>query len=145
MNLSANDPASPTLPPWTGLSSRLAFLCYFTSVALVCVLVFFAVSQRDASFLAGAVIASGLALGLRVIVRERDGKISEQGIDFEECENDCRRPMTELARLLREWERIERTRGSRSFDPWELQGVRSELREVVRDDPALRQLFKSDV
>jgi hypothetical protein len=145
MNLSADDHASPTLPPWAGLSSRLAFLGYFTSVALVCVLVFFALSQRDASFLAGAVIAGGLALGLRVIVRERDGKIYEQGIDFEECENGCDRPMTELARLLRELERIEQTRGSRSFDPWELQGVRSEIREVVRDYPALWQLFKSGV
>lgn len=48
---------------------------------------------------------------------------------------------THLLSLLEQWEAMEEKRGSPDFDPWTLQTLRNEIREVVESDPALEQLF----
>jgi hypothetical protein len=52
--------------------------------------------------------------------------------------------VAELVRLLREWEDLERKRGSADFDPWALQAVRHDIRVMVENDPALEGLFHED-
>ena len=49
--------------------------------------------------------------------------------------------VTELIRLLREWEEAERKRGSPDFDPWAVQSLRHDIRAMVEKDPALDRLF----
>jgi hypothetical protein len=46
-----------------------------------------------------------------------------------------------LIELLERWEALEQQRGSPDFDPWAVQAVRHDIREVVESDPALEQLF----
>jgi hypothetical protein len=50
--------------------------------------------------------------------------------------------VAELVRLLREWEALERHRGSPGFDPWALQAIRHDIRVMVEEDPALEGLFR---
>ena len=49
--------------------------------------------------------------------------------------------VAELVRLLRQWEVLERQRGSAGFDPWAVQAVRHDIRAMVEQDPALEGLF----
>jgi hypothetical protein len=49
--------------------------------------------------------------------------------------------VTELIRLLREWEAAEKKRGSPEFDPWTVQSLRHDIRAMVETDPALERLF----
>lgn len=49
--------------------------------------------------------------------------------------------VADLIRLLEQWEELEQKRGSPEFDPWAIQAVRHDIREVVESDPALEQLF----
>jgi hypothetical protein len=52
--------------------------------------------------------------------------------------------LARLAVLLREWEALERRRGSADFDPWQLQALRNDIRQIVENDPALERLFQHD-
>lgn len=47
----------------------------------------------------------------------------------------------ELVRLLRQWDEMEARRGSPAFDPWALQSLRHDIREMIESDPALEGLF----
>ena len=47
----------------------------------------------------------------------------------------------ELVHLLRQWNEMEAKRGSPSFDPWALQSLRHDIREMVETNPALDGLF----
>lgn len=47
----------------------------------------------------------------------------------------------ELMALLKQWEALEQKRGSPEFDPWTLQILRNDIRNVVESDPALEALF----
>jgi hypothetical protein len=47
----------------------------------------------------------------------------------------------ELVQLLRQWNEMEARRGSPGFDPWALQSLRHDIREMVEADPALDGLF----
>jgi hypothetical protein len=49
--------------------------------------------------------------------------------------------VAELVRLLREWEQMERKRGSADFDPWVVQALRHDIRMMVEKDPELDRLF----
>jgi hypothetical protein len=49
--------------------------------------------------------------------------------------------VAELSRLLREWEELERLRGSPRFDPWAVQSIRHDIRVMIEQDPALGRLF----
>jgi hypothetical protein len=49
--------------------------------------------------------------------------------------------VAELVQLLRKWDALESKRGSPSFDPWELQAIRHDIRAMVEMDPALDGLF----
>jgi hypothetical protein len=49
--------------------------------------------------------------------------------------------VSELMKLMREWEIWESKRGSPEFDPWALQAVRHDIRVLVESDPALERLL----
>jgi hypothetical protein len=49
--------------------------------------------------------------------------------------------VAELVRLLRQWEELESKRGSPGFDPWAVQAIRHDIRDMVEADPALEGLF----
>lgn len=107
--------------------------------------------------LAGAVsheirlVAAGvLSLVVSALTRswlKRTGKFEEAEQVFdraaltEESPHDAR--ITELIRLLQLWETLEHKRGSPGFDPWAVQAVRHDIREMVEADPALETLFRS--
>ena len=109
------------------------------------------------SLLAGAVsheirlVAAGvLSLVLSALTRswlKRNGKFEEAeqvfdcAVQTEESPHDAR--ITELIRLLQLWEKLEHKRGSPGFDPWAVQAVRHDIREMVEADPALEGLFRS--
>ena len=50
--------------------------------------------------------------------------------------------VAELTELLRQWEALEQQRGTPGFDPWALQAIRHDIRELVARDPALDALFQ---
>lgn len=47
-----------------------------------------------------------------------------------------------LARLLRQLDAMERRRGRADFDPWALQSLRHEIRELAANDPGVTRLFE---
>jgi len=49
--------------------------------------------------------------------------------------------VAELVRLLRKWDQLESRRGSAAFDPWAVQVIRHDIRNMVETDPALESLF----
>ena len=51
------------------------------------------------------------------------------------------RRVAELLSLLQRWEAEEEKRGTPEFDPWALQSLRNEIRQVVESDPGLEELF----
>ena len=51
------------------------------------------------------------------------------------------RPACELEALLRTSVVLGQARGSVYYDPWEMQALRGEIRQIVRDDARLGQLF----
>jgi hypothetical protein len=62
--------------------------------------------------------------------------IDEQALPLDETRG------RQLLALLQEWEALEQKRGSAAFDPWALQALRNDIRQVVESDPALAQLFR---
>jgi hypothetical protein len=49
--------------------------------------------------------------------------------------------VAELVELLLRWDALERQRGSPEFDPWAVQSLRREIREVIEANPSLENLF----
>lgn len=103
-----------------------------------------AIAQDSRWALAGAV-----ALVLSGLAREwlqKTGSWAKVEEEFEAIahvrEAPDPEPARQLAELLQQWQRLEQRRGGREFDPWALQAVRREIREVVDGDPALQQLFR---
>ena len=47
----------------------------------------------------------------------------------------------EMMRLMRECEALERLRGTRGFDPWAVQALRHDMRELVARDPSLERFI----
>lgn len=62
--------------------------------------------------------------------RRADGGVSDEE-DFDH-----------FIELLREWDALERQRGSSDFDPWAVQAARRDIREAVAENPALERLFQ---
>jgi hypothetical protein len=52
--------------------------------------------------------------------------------------------MAEFNQLLREWDELERKRGSPDFDPWAIQAVRHDIRVLVEKDPTLERFVHDD-
>jgi hypothetical protein len=50
-------------------------------------------------------------------------------------------PLDALVALLREWEALERRRGTPGFDPWALLSLRREIQRTVDESPALSRLM----
>jgi hypothetical protein len=147
MNLPAHNHASSTSSAWDGLSWRLAYLTYLGTVALCSVLAFVGLCRGEVYVMAGALMAGILAVAVRSVLRDH---LQQSEVD-EACEDEfCsmgsdngRGPRAgELVALLKEWDGLERKRGSAGFDPWALQTVRSEIRSAVHENPALEQLFR---
>jgi hypothetical protein len=96
--------------------------------------------------LAIAGLLSLLISGLTRSWLRRHGKLDEADIAFqgtanaEESPHDAR--ITELVRLLQLWEELENKRGSPGFDPWAVQAVRHDIRQMVDADPMLERLFR---
>jgi hypothetical protein len=47
-----------------------------------------------------------------------------------------------LLELLREWDAMERRRGTAAFDPWALQALRNDIATLIEQDAALATLFR---
>lgn len=147
MNRSAPDHASLTSTDWSGLSRRLACAGYLGTVALCSGLAFVAVCRGELGCLGVAAGAGVLALGLKTFLRSGsgllDGEVSaknDEGEFWAEPDGLTARA-GELAGLLRTWSELERARGTRRFDAWAWQSLRTEIRERLREDPELRRLL----
>ena len=68
-------------------------------------------------------------------------QVFEQASEADASTHEAR--IAELVRLLQLWEKLENKRGSPGFDPWAVQAVRHDIREMVEADPALEGLFRS--
>ena len=68
-------------------------------------------------------------------------QVFEQASEADASTHEAR--IAELVRLLQLWEKLENQRGSPGFDPWAVQAVRHDIREMVEADPALEGLFRS--
>lgn len=155
MNRATHNQASITSADQSGLLWRLAYVSYLGTVALCSVLAFIAVFRANAICLGSAMVAGALAMGLRYVMRrspehaEAAEKIEDEFIS-EAASNDgvlgvsAGSKAGELAGLLREWDGLERARGSGRFDPWALQAVRSEIRVTLQENDVLRRLLRSD-
>jgi hypothetical protein len=116
-------------------------------MACGCILAFYSVVFMRADFLAGAAVAGAVVLLVRSVLKERmAASAPDEGVFGEEEDftvdqvGDGR--VGELVLLLREWDGIERSRGSADFDPWALQSARHEIRVAVQTDPTLERLFR---
>ena len=148
-----NSPASYSAPvaasaPST-LSLRLAMVAYLVAVAASFVLVFYSIIFMRAELLAGAGVSGAIALAARAVLRERmpeglntETVFDEETISLEGPGSVESRRVASLMSLLREWDALEKTRGSPDFDPWALQSARHEIRSAVSADPALETLFR---
>lgn len=95
------------------------------------------------------VVLGAVALGIGVLARtwlRRQGKWEQaeaawQGLAEAAPPMDATH-VSELIRLLREWETLEGRRGLPDFDPWALQAARHDIRALVEGDPALEGLFR---
>jgi len=152
MNRATHNQASITSMDLSGPVCRLAYVCYLGVVALCSVLAFIGVLRADSVCLIAALVAGVVALILRFVLRrfpsglESEGEV---GDDFcvtsasseVNCAVGVQPKAGELAALLQEWDGLERARGSRRFDPWALQAVRSEIRATVQENDTLRRLL----
>jgi hypothetical protein len=134
----------------SGLSMRLTLLAYLAAIAVCCVLVVYGAIFMRLDFVTGAVLAGGLAMGARAILR-RDcvdttiadaDWLDEDSLVAPASERAGKGPAFELAKLLVEWDGLECERGSTRFDPWALQSVRNEIRALVAGDSKLERLFR---
>ena len=150
MSPSVNNSINLSAVARDGISTRLLWLAYLTTMALGCILAFYSVLFLRADFFLGAMIAGAVSLLARSVLRERlavsttDDELSGTEDDFlveEESVRDGR--VSGLVRLLHELEVMERSRGTANFDPWALQSTRNEIRSAVHGDPTLERLFRA--
>jgi len=148
MNPSDADSASFPVSARSGVSTRLALLAYLGAMACGCVLAFYGVVFWRLDFLGGAVAAVTIAWLSRSVLRERLGAdvTMEMGLDegeiiAAESKTSPSGRVSGLVNLLQTWEVMEKERGSECFDPWAVQSLRNDIRNAVRDDPELAQLF----
>jgi hypothetical protein len=123
---------------------RAVFLVCVGGFTAGMVLLFSGVAAHDGT-LAGWGAVSLLTGGLARAWLQRDGKFAsaDQAWDgaVEAAPPADAARVGELVRLLRRWDELERRRGSPGFDPWALQAIRHDIREMVETDPALERLF----
>jgi hypothetical protein len=125
--------------------ARTAFLVCLAAFTAGIVLTVAAVLGRDVRL-----FATGLAcLAVGALTRgwlRRQGQFKPAEAAFDEFAEPGPslepKHVAELVRLLDEWEKLERQRGSPRFDPWALQSIRHDIREMIDRDPALEGLFR---
>jgi hypothetical protein len=150
MNAFEPDSASHPAKAHSGVSMRLALLIYLGAMASGCVLAFYSVIFWRLDLLGGAVAAGTLAWLTRLVVTEHLGAdatvesvLEEDEVTAEESESLPSGRVSGLVNLLQTWEVMEKERGSECFDPWAVQSLRNDIRNAVRDDPELAQLFRT--
>lgn len=124
---------------------RGAFLISLGGLLAGIILTITGALSRDVQLLAaglGALALSGLARHWL----QRKGRFGDAEAAFNAMGEPAPTPddarVRELVSLLRQWERLEHSRGSPKFDPWELQSLRHDIRALVERDPALERLFR---
>ena len=147
VSLPTKVPETMTESATIGRSMRVVWLVYLSAMACGCVLAFYSVVFMRADFLAGAVVSGAIVFVVRSVLKERlaaaateETIFGEEGNCTGDHVNDGR--VGELVQLLREWDGIERARGTADFDPWALQSARHEIHEAVQADPMLERLFR---
>jgi len=151
MNPSSHDSASLPSRLCAGVAMRLTWLAYLAAMAISSIGAFYSVIFMRADFLLGALVVGGMAWMARSALSERleasraDGDIfdDEEMVGVIENEDKCDGRVSNLVTLLKEWECLERSRGSENFDPWAWQSARNEIRSAVLGDPKLERLFRS--
>ena len=123
---------------------RAAYLMWVAGFAMGIVLVLLGAMVHDLRILAGGFGALVLATLGRAWLKHK-GQFSRADMALNEfvqpgAAADAAK-VAELVRLLRQWDDMERKRGSPAFDPWTLQAIRHDIREMVDADPALEGLF----
>ena len=121
--------------------------CYLLSVGglgVGMVLILLGAVFGDFRLLAGGIVALTVAGGAREWLQSR-GR-------FESAEDALHgflggEPLSpeavELMRLARECQALERLRGTRRFDPWAVQALRHDMRELVAKDPSLERFLRT--
>ena len=145
----ANNSESISTGASDGRSTRVIWLVYLSAVALGCILAFYSVIFMRADFLEGAIVSGAVVLVARSVLKERmtasgsdTSAFGEETISEMESLHEERVGVSGLVQLLREWQSIERARGTVDFDPWALQNARNEIRLAVEADPTLERLFR---
>jgi hypothetical protein len=147
VKLPPNESVSPPLSALRGRLMRVVLLAYLSAMAIGCILAFYGAIFMRADFLVGAAISGVVVLAARSFLRDRlaasETDIAAFGEDtISSVENECDGRVGELVELLREWDGLERSRGTADFDPWALQSARNEIRLAVQSDPTLERLFR---
>jgi predicted membrane chloride channel (bestrophin family) len=125
---------------------RITFLLCLIAFTAGVILTLVGAVAHEFRLVAAGVISLVLAATTRSWLK-RNGAFEEveQVVDraarSEVSPHDAR--IAELVRLLQLWEQLENKRGSPAFDPWAVQAVRHDIREMVEADPALERLFRS--
>lgn len=124
---------------------RVVYLAYLGSVVLTTVLCFIGVCLESLPELAWAVAAGAGLLALRHWLVNHpaetasDSEAEEDWVWEHSDERKSADPKVgELVNLLQEMQTLEKSRGSRQFDPWALRSVRNEIRTMVENDSQLR-------
>jgi hypothetical protein len=150
--MNAVEPDSANFPAKArgGVSMRLAMLTYLGAMASGCVLAFYGVVFWRLDLLGGAVVAGTISWLTRLVVTERLGAdatvesvLEEDEVTAVENEGSPSGRVSGLVNLLQTWEVLEKERGLECFDPWAVQSLRNDIRNAVRDDPELAQLFRT--
>lgn len=125
---------------------RIIFLVCLVSFTAGVILLLAGAVSHEIRLVGGGVLLLVLCALTRSWLK-RTGKFEEteqvfnRAAEHAECPHEAR--ITELVRLLQLWEELENRRGSPGFDPWAVQAVRHDIREMVEADPALEGLFRS--
>lgn len=123
---------------------RATFLACLTAFTAGIILLLAGAAAREFRLIAAGTLSLVVAVLMRSWLK-RNGKFDEADnalhavSQAEASPHDAR--ITELVRLLQLWEQLEKKRGSPGFDPWAVQAVRHDIREMVEADPALERLF----
>jgi len=132
-----------------GKLMRVTVLAYLSAMAIGCILAFYSVIFRRADFFLGAIFAAVVVGAARTFLQDKLAasarEMNTSGDEGSPWAEDGERGdgrASELVHLLREWENLERARGTPDFDPWALQSTRNEIRLAVQSDPALEMLFR---
>jgi hypothetical protein len=130
---------------WAEMAERLVFLAFLAAGVSGLATVFVGLISGQPRWVALGAGAAAIAWLLRSWLNRR-GRFESIAASFDVLGGAGGRLGEEtaygrLAGLLQELDRLERSRGHASFDPWVLQAVRSEIRTLIEDDPALGRLF----